>query len=122
MSIAEIFPSEISICLYLESIKSKCIVLDEEKYSEINLSAATTYFTRSNFNEKEAVLDPSPLEWRRMCSCNCPVNPDLEYVQCEKCEEWFHVKCIQNFIPDGDENYICAKCDHLFLSDSSSFD
>ena len=81
----------------------------------MNVSYSNTYFTRARFNEKDGSLDPSPLEWKRICSCNSPVNPDLEYVLCGKCEEWFHAECVKNF--SSEETFYCEKCNHI--SDSS---
>ena len=92
--------------------------MNEEEYSDIKLSSPNTYFSRARFEEKEEKLNPPPSEWNKMCSCDSPVNPDLEYVQCEQCEKWYHVSCIKNFF-ENDEKYICEKCNDIFVSDSS---
>jgi len=40
-----------------------------------------------------------------MCSCAQPQNPDLKIVQCPKCSEWMHAKCIEL---DVHERYLAA--------------
>ena len=30
-----------------------------------------------------------------MCSCGRPQNPDRQIVQCPKCSEWLHAKCVE---------------------------
>ena len=97
ISVAELFPSSIKFCQYIESIKGKVSIVSEEQYSELSVSLPNCYFTRSNYVEDKELLEPSPHEWKRICSCNSPCNPDLQYAQCGKCEEWFHVECITNF-------------------------
>ncbi len=33
-------------------------------------------------------------EWERMCKCNMPTNPNAMYVNCDKCQKWFHPQCV----------------------------
>jgi hypothetical protein len=118
ISVAEVFPTTSTFCLYVESIKAKCVVLTIDEYSEMAATPQHIHFSRSNYNEEKRELEPSPKEWKRLCSCDSPNNPDLQYVGCEKCENWFHVECVANY--NEGEDFICEKC-NLGLSDISDF-
>lgn len=81
MSDAEVFPSPKSLfCVYVESIKCKCFVLPYEEYASMASSYEYYYFSRATFDEETEAVVPSPETWKKECSCNKPVNPDLVYV------------------------------------------
>ncbi len=44
----------------------------------------------------------------------CYLPPDDEMIQCDKCDEWYHYKCV-NLTPKmvkaiGDDEWICRNC------------
>ena len=67
ISEAEIFPSSIKICLYIESIKGKASILTIDEYSEMPAAFEHIYFSRSCFMNETGELAPSPFEWNRSC-------------------------------------------------------
>jgi hypothetical protein len=50
------------------------------------LSYPNYYFTRAKYDDDIKELIPHPNSWKKQCYCGAPENPDLQYVQCEKCE------------------------------------
>ena len=53
------------------------------------------------------------------CQCRMPDHFDENMVQCQKCDKWFHFKCVQ--VQDGDkciddEKWFCAECESSNLS------
>ncbi len=68
------------------------------------------YFSRASYNIETETLTPSIEEWEpKYCVCQKPYNPDLEWVECELCNKWFHGDCV---IRDkmGIENFACEGC------------
>lgn len=55
-------------------------------------------------------LSPDISEWPKGdCICESPYNPDLEYIQCEKCKKWYHNDCA---IKESDDlnDFVCSVC------------
>lgn len=55
-------------------------------------------------------LSPEIFQWpKKYCVCDSPYNPDMEYVQCEKCQKWYHNDCA---IKENDDlsNFVCSSC------------
>lgn len=46
------------------------------------------------------------------CICKTPYDEASDYVSCDTCGDWFHVKCIGITVEDAKEmlEYICAEC------------
>jgi hypothetical protein len=109
ISNAEIFPSsESTFCLFIDSIKCKCFVLTFEEYSQLETSYDYYYFSRAIFKESTSTLTPGPEHWKKACTCLMPVNPDLQYVQCGLCQNWFHDTCVGEI--DMNVSYVCRQC------------
>ena len=89
------FPSDQIEFAYVNAIQSKCEVINYSEYEQINSHSDGIYFTRAKFNRKIEKLEPGPDEWKKSCHCNMPVNPDLEYILCSRCDEWFHLSCVK---------------------------
>lgn len=57
-------------------------------------------------------MNPSFDQWAKTCSCETPLNPDLLYIKCDKCELWFHPECCN--IKESDveeiEVFYCKRC------------
>lgn len=75
------------------------------------------YFSRANFHLESEGLTPHPKDWRRLCFCDAPENPDLQYVMCGKCDKWFHVECVAGYTPD--ETFYCNRCNQEYVSEES---
>jgi len=55
-------------------------------------------------------LTPNIKDWgKKYCICDTPYNPDMEYIECEKCEKWFHNDCIIRENQDLN-NFVCRNC------------
>ena len=52
ISVAEIFPSKITFCLYIESIRGKCTLKSFEEYSQMEATFENVFFSRSDFMDK----------------------------------------------------------------------
>ncbi|KAF5839534.1 BAH protein [Dunaliella salina] len=47
----------------------------------------------------------------KYCTCELPYNPDLPMIMCDKCEEWYHLKCLEERNNKIElQNSFC--CDH----------
>jgi hypothetical protein len=70
------------------------------------------YFTRGSYNSQQEKLTPDLSEWPKQCICNTPPNPDLPYIQCEKCLKWMHMTCVNISEEEAAaiELYVCPKC------------
>ncbi len=56
---------------------------------------------------------PPVEKWAKHCICKTPLNPDYMYVQCDKCNMWFHTECLK-LSPDEAQaldTYVCKECD-----------
>ena len=55
---------------------------------------------------------PEPEKWPKYCICESPYCPDLPYIQCDLCDNWFHYGCVnleENHVSEI-ERFICLKC------------
>ena len=84
-STAEVFPSGQIDCVPVESIMRKCYVIQNTEYEYLQNAGDNIHFTRAALNVRTRELEPHPSEWTKECYCGSPVNPDLAYIQCEKC-------------------------------------
>ena len=96
--------------MYIESIKGKCNVLTYNEYEFLMNTGDSIHFSRAIFDPKSGELKPGLEEWEKTCYCNTPPNPDLAYVQCDKCELWVHHDCIEKKEDAESETFICRNC------------
>lgn len=55
-------------------------------------------------------LSPEVTNWsKRYCYCQNPYNPDIEYVECEKCKKWYHNDCVIKGNEDI-KDFVCRNC------------
>lgn len=94
ISTAEVFPSNEKFYLYIAAIRCKCIILSIEEYGQLANAPESVLFSRSRYNSQNKTLEPDPSTWNSDCFCRKPNNPDLQYVECEKCNRWFHKDCV----------------------------
>jgi hypothetical protein len=98
--------------MYVESIIEECVVIPIEEYEQLTSIENNIYFTRSVYDIDAKTLTPEIREWRTLCECNMPQNPNMMYIQCDKCDSWYHPKCartteeVVNKLPE----WFCYKC------------
>ncbi|XP_071961642.1 lysine-specific demethylase 5A-like [Antedon mediterranea] len=60
------------------------------------------------------VVDGDDDDEDEICSakyCIRPLGDDINWIQCDKCEQWYHLLCIgMKEEPPDDEEYACVKC------------
>jgi len=88
----------------------KCFVIENSEYEYLQNAGDNIHFSRAVYDNKKGELDPHPSKWDKECYCNTPVNPDLAYVFCEKCQHWIHHDCIKDQKRIEAEVFICEKC------------
>ena len=100
----------------------RCKLISLREYENSNSREANTYFTRTNYDaykvrysidlflQKELCV---PFyKWERSCVCMQPSNPNMLYIQCNKCEEWFHGQCmgLSKAKAEAIEEFFCPQC------------
>jgi len=70
--------------------------------------------TRSKFDIVKKKLIPPIEKWEKHCICKTPLNPDYMYVQCDKCNMWYHIMCLGFSVEEAQamESYICKECQY----------
>ena len=52
------------------------------------------------------------IEIELYCECNMPEVYD-DMIQCDECEEWFHLSCVGLQTPPAESEWYCSKCFYL---------
>uniref|UniRef100_A0A7N0V6M0 Uncharacterized protein n=1 Tax=Kalanchoe fedtschenkoi TaxID=63787 RepID=A0A7N0V6M0_KALFE len=96
--------------LWIESIDGKCKVHNIEDYQRLESVRSDDYYYRLKYDVVTRSYQPEKLQV--YCSCEKPYNPDLRMIQCERCYEWYHIKCIgmTDEKVESIEDYICGLC------------
>eukprot|EP00828_Plagiopyla_frontata_P042087 TRINITY_DN6198_c0_g1_i1.p2 TRINITY_DN6198_c0_g1~~TRINITY_DN6198_c0_g1_i1.p2 ORF type:complete len:150 (+),score=26.52 TRINITY_DN6198_c0_g1_i1:72-521(+) len=110
----EVFETEHTDYTFAECLNGICSILSLEQYDNSKIvNSQQTFFTRAKYDvKKQKIIDPPIQKWPCNCLCQKPINPDLTYINCDKCFKWFHISCANidvNKITD-DINYICWNC------------
>jgi hypothetical protein len=90
----EVFPTNHHDKIYVDCIFGKCKVYSIQEYDELDSIDNLTYFTRSNYNPLQKVLDPPYHQWESFCTCLKPLNPNMLYIKCDECNKWYHPQCM----------------------------
>ncbi|CAA7054352.1 unnamed protein product [Microthlaspi erraticum] len=94
----------------VETIEGKCIVHTLDDFMKLKCIREHDYYWRLEYKVHSAVYVPESAEV--YCLCYQPHNPDVLMVECEKCNDWFHSKCIG--MTDEEvkkmEHYFCSAC------------
>lgn len=91
----EVFPTNHYDKVFADAIQSKCLVYPIAEYDQLSLTdVSTTFFTRASFDVTKLTLTPQFDEWEQYCTCKKPLNPNLLYVRCDICQNWFHLSCM----------------------------
>lgn len=110
LSVAEVFPSGQDDFVPVEAIMRKCHILTAVEYESLSNAGDAIHFSRAVYNRGTLELEPHPETWTKECYCQMPINPDVPYIQCDKCEHWFHHECIDNELLLNDDKFICKDC------------
>ena len=108
----ELFSSSHKDIILTETVISPCKVLSFEDYQNIEDNTDTIFFTRANYDIKSKLLSPPVSQWEKLCSCRMPLNPDVMYIECDTCKQWFHPQC-QGLTDEEAEKldeFYCDKC------------
>ncbi|CAD8144646.1 unnamed protein product [Paramecium octaurelia] len=106
----EVFKTNEFDYIEIESIVGLATILSFEEYDQIEELYDNVFFTRAQYvNEK---LLPPFQQWKKVCICKKPANPDLKYIFCDLCQRWFHLKCIGLSQDQAEKinKYICPEC------------
>lgn len=110
MSGNEVFASGLRFVLPVEGIMGKCEVITIDEYAELGNVENSIYFTRAAYDVQTGRLTPDLyLEKSPYCYCEKPYNPDLGYIECEKCKKWFHIDCVA-LKGENIDDFVCSKC------------
>lgn len=67
---------------------------------------------RATYDAGRKRLEPPIESWEKLCVCQTPLNPDRSYIQCDKCERWYHQDCVglSKEETHAIEQYFCSRC------------
>lgn len=80
----ELFYSDHSETVYIDSILGKCEVFSIQDYDSIDTIEDNAYYSRATFITKEGRLEPPFVSWETLCTCNKPMNPNLLTIGCDR--------------------------------------
>ncbi|CAD8197522.1 unnamed protein product [Paramecium pentaurelia] len=106
----EIFSTKKNDFILAQTIIQKCKIVDCDEFVNLENSDVTTYYNRLEWdveNKKFTNMN----EIQLYCLCQQPWNPELNYIQCDKCQKWYHFECVD--LIEGcyeDKQYICGYC------------
>ncbi len=107
----EVFKTEHSDIIFIESLINKCYVYTYDEYEELENHSDFTFFSRASYDPNKKMLNPSFDKWEKACKCMLPLNPDQLYIKCDKCGKWYHPSCCGLSETNLDNiDFICYKC------------
>lgn len=108
----ELFEASHQDTIYIETVVCKCRVLSFEEYTKLDQPSDTIFFQRAKYDPIKHVFTPPMDQWKKICKCSRPFNPDLLYIECEGCNSCFHPKCfgIEEEEVEKIEKFYCDNC------------
>ncbi|KAK9841640.1 hypothetical protein WJX74_009224 [Apatococcus lobatus] len=88
----EVFKSDHADWIPISTIENKCHVHSLKNYQALKQVHENDFFFR--FIYKPLTHEFRPDRVPVFCVCEMPYNPDAFMVACEKCDEWYHPKCL----------------------------
>jgi len=105
----EIFESDHVDWTLLESVNGVIYVHTLEEYNNLETLRINDFFSRFVYKAAGCLFQPERVP--TLCICAMPYNPDLVMIECSKCREWFHPRCVQM---EGEDmsitNWTCFTC------------
>ncbi|GJW45163.1 chromatin remodeling protein SHL-like protein [Tanacetum coccineum] len=89
----EVFISSEKLSESAESIERTCKVLSEHDYSNLKIVDDAMFFQRLRYDHIKKDFETNAT-LKVFCKCKLPYNPDYPMIQCEKCNEWYHPRCV----------------------------
>ncbi|CAK69940.1 unnamed protein product (macronuclear) [Paramecium tetraurelia] len=87
-------------------------ILTFEEYSDLEFEEETIFFSRAAIDLDSMEPRPNIKLWKKSCVCQLPQNPDLQMIQCDECDNWYHLDCVE--LQDQDitkiDKYLCPRC------------
>lgn len=106
----ELFYTDIEEIISVNEVIQIYSVLNQEEYE--NSPEINAVFTQGNYSFKNHSFNPTLESRKKICLCKLPQNPDLNYIMCEQCKEWFHFICVG--IKENDDisslEFYCRSC------------
>lgn len=109
ISEAELFESDNSQDIPVESIIEKIEVLPLATYHLQDEVESNTFFSRACYKHKSKTIYPALSMWKRVCYCESILNPDLIYNKCDGCSSCFHFECC-DFQKSSENSWLCDSC------------
>ena len=108
----EVFRTTHRDTIFIETVAGKARVVTLDEYVETDSSEKNIFFCRGNYDPFSHIISPPINTWEKYCFCNMPFNPNLMYVKCDKCEKWYHIKCVGITEEELKEEkmFFCKKC------------
>jgi len=112
ISANEVFLSPHKDFIMVDCINGPCEILTLEAYDQLTSTSNNVFYTRAAFDTLSKKLDPPAEQWKKHCVCKTPMNPDLLYIQCDKCNGWFHTECIHISYEEAEaaDEFVCMIC------------
>ena len=104
----EVFPTNHYQNVYVQTINGRVKVITLEEFELLAPVPHDTFYTRAEYDPKKREFKPAYTEWEKLFSCQKPQNPLQTYIQCDKCEEWFHPECEGTTAEV--EDFTCKEC------------
>ncbi|KAM3143541.1 hypothetical protein pb186bvf_004303 [Paramecium bursaria] len=108
----EVFASTHVDIIRANSIIKPCEILSIEDYEKLHSVDKGVFFQRLSFNIHTKKIEGLQ-NLKLMCTCKKPQNPDLGYIQCDKCDEWYHYSCVginKSDYENKNKEYVCGCC------------
>ncbi|CAD8120535.1 unnamed protein product [Paramecium sonneborni] len=106
----EVFSTKTNNYILAQTIMQKCTIVDCEEFVNMQKCDSTAYFNRLEWDvENKKFTNMNKIQL--YCLCQQPWNPELNYIQCDKCKKWYHFQCVDLVIECyDDKDYICGYC------------
>merc|ERR1711865_359563 len=106
----ELFLSDHTDEQKLECVEGVVQVHSLKEYEELSTITSSDYFWRYSYKASTGEFRPKSVPV--FCTCEEPYNPDISMIECETCNEWFHLACV-NLGPKDVETmgrFDCNQC------------
>ncbi|CAD8073989.1 unnamed protein product [Paramecium primaurelia] len=106
----EVFSTNCTDYILASTILSPCRIVTLEEYETSSQVDKGVFFTRLEWLPTKKKFDGLS-KLQNHCTCKQPQNPDQIYIQCDKCQKWYHITCVG--LKKGEyeqKEYICGCC------------